>query len=176
MSPADALINRSIVRVLIENYGAGVLLQSEGHFQPKDLVVTNDHMGRVIEVSSRVTTLETIDGRKLVLPNTSVLSAPLEVLTSAPTRRTEMTVGLQYGTNLDEAVEVITEAAASPEAVVDSPPVEVYVSEFGESSINFIVWYWHASDFRSSLQATDAVARSIDRACRIGTRGSEWRS
>lgn len=153
-------------RVLIENYGAGVLLQSEGHFQPEDLIVTNDHMGRVIEVSSRVTTLETIDGRKVVLPNTSVLSAPLEVLTSEPSRRTEMTVGLEYGTNLDRAVEILAEAARTPDAVLDSPPVEVYVAEFAESSIDFIVWYWHASDFRSSLEATDAVARSIDRACR----------
>lgn len=77
-----------------------------------------------------------------------------------------MTVGLEYGTNLDRAVEILAEAARTPDAVLDSPPVEVYVAEFAESSIDFIIWYWHASDFRSSLEASDAVARSIDRACR----------
>lgn len=152
-------------KTLIENYGAGVVLQAEATFEPGDQIVTMGHQGRVIEVSSRIVELETLDGRKLVLPNVSVMGNSVEVLTSRPGRRSELVVGLEYGIDLDRAREILRDAAQAAPGVLDEPPVEVHATEFGESSIDFLVWYWHASDLRSAYEATDEVVRSINRAC-----------
>lgn len=153
-------------RVLLESFGAGVILQAEATFKPGDQIETNDSVGKVIEVSSRAVKIEAIDGRLIVVPNMSVLSGEVTNLTAQSTRRTELVVGLRYGTDLDAAREVLASAARTAAGVSDQHPVEVLVSKFGDSSIDFLVWYWHDSDIVSQYEATDAVARSIDRACR----------
>lgn len=153
-------------RVLLENLGAGVILQSEATFKPGDQIETNHAVGKVMEVSSRAVKIDAIDGRRIVVPNISVLSGSVINLTTRPERRSELMVGLEYGTDLDAAREVLVAAAQDAAGVLDEPPVDVFVSTFGESSIDFRVWFWHGSEIRSHYEATDAVARSIDRACR----------
>ena len=76
-------------------------------------------------------------------------------------------VGLEYGTDLDRARGVLGRAAQEADGVVDSPPVQVHTSLFGESSIDFLVWFWHQSDFQSGYEVTDSVIRSINQARRI---------
>jgi len=151
---------------LIENYGAGVILQSEGNFEPGDQVATVRHQGKVIEVSSRVVKIETLDGRRVVIPNSAVLSESLVIYTKRAERRSELIVGLAYGTDLDVAKQVLREAARQATGVLTEPATEVFVSEFADSSINFRVWFWHASDFESGYEVTDHVARALDQACR----------
>jgi len=153
-------------RGIVENYGAGVVLQAEGQFGPGDQIATNGQIGNVIRVSSRVVMLETLDGRHLVIPNTSVLTDPMEVLTTRPERRSELVVGLAYGTDLESARAILADATADASGVMLEPAVEVFVSEFGESSIDFLVWFWHRSDLQSAYEAKDAVARALDQACK----------
>jgi small-conductance mechanosensitive channel len=153
-------------RVLLENFGAGVILQSEATFHPGDQIKTNDCVGKVVEVSSRAVKIEAIDGRLIVIPNSSVMTGAIVNLTAQRTRRSELVVGLEYGTELDTAREVLLEAAQGTAGVSSEQPVKVFVSEFADSSINFLVWYWHDSDILTQYEATDAVARSIDRAVR----------
>ena len=139
-------------RVLLENLGAGVILQTEATFSPGDQIETNDCVGIVVEVSSRAVKIESIDGRRIVVPNISVLAGSVVNLTTHPERRSELVVGLEYGTDLDAAREVLAAAAQDAAGVLADPPVDVFVSTFGESSIDFRVWYWHASDIRSHYE------------------------
>jgi small-conductance mechanosensitive channel len=153
-------------RVLLENLGAGVILQGEATFEPGDQIVTNECVGTVVEVSSRSVKIEAIDGRRFVVPNLSVLGGPIVNLTARADRRSELLVGLKYGTDLDAAHDILLTATRDAAGVLSEPTVDVFVSHFGESAINFIVWYWHASDIQASYHATDSVIRNIDRACR----------
>ena len=153
-------------RVLLENFGAGVILQSEATFVPGDQIETNDCIGKVLEVSSRAVKIESIDGRRIVIPNSSVLMGPVTNFTAHTERRSELIVGLKYGTDLEVAREVLLDAAQDTAGVYSDPPVSVFVSKFGDSSISFLIWYWHDSDIISGYEVTDAVARNVDRACR----------
>lgn len=152
-------------RVLLENFGAGVILQSEAIFKPGDQIETNDCIGKVIDVSSRAVKIEAIDGRLIAIPNSSVLQGSIVNLTAQSERRSELVVGLEYGTDLDTAREVLCDAAQDAAGVSSLQPVKVFVSQFGDSSIDFLVWYWHDSDILSTYEVTDSVTRSIDRAC-----------
>ena len=153
-------------RVLLENFGSGVILQTEAPFKPGDQIETNECIGKVVDVSSRAVEIEAIDGRLIVIPNSSVLQGSIINLTAQNQRRTELVVGLRYGTSLDAAREVLASAARNAAGVSEQHPVKVFVSKFGDSSIDFVVWFWHDSDIVSQYEATDAVARSIDSACR----------
>ena len=153
-------------RVLLENFGAGVILQTEGTFKPDDQIETNDCVGKVIEVSSRAVKIEALDGRRVVIPNTSVLRGSVVNLTAQSERRSQLVVGLEYGTDLEAARELLLAAAQGAAGVRTDPPASVFVSAFGESSIDFLIWFWHDSDILSGYEATDAVARNVDLACR----------
>lgn len=153
-------------RALVENYGAGVVLQAEAMFEPGDQIETNDYCGDVIEVSSRAVLIHARDGRRIVVPNTSVLREPLVVLTARPERRSELTVGLAYGTDLDAARRVLMDAAQGAPGVLDDPVLDVYVTEFGDNSVNFLIRFWHASDILSGYVVMDEVARAVNRGCR----------
>jgi small-conductance mechanosensitive channel len=153
-------------RVLLENFGAGVILQTEGTFKPYDQIETNECVGKVMEVSSRAVKIEALDGRRIVIPNSSVLRDSVVNLTAQSERRSQLIVGLEYGTDLEAARGVLLAAAQDATGVYSDPPVGVFVSKFGDSSIDFLVWFWHDSDIISGYEVTDAVARNIDRACR----------
>lgn len=58
------------------------------------------------------------------------------------------------------------EAARGASGVVHDPAVQVHVSEFDDSSINFLVWFWHSSDLQSGYETTNNVAEAVDEACK----------
>ena len=45
----------------------------------------------------------------------------------------------------------------------DGEQVEAYVVQYADSSIDFLVRFWHASDILSGFTVTDEVGRAINR-------------
>ena len=48
--------------------------------------------------------------------------------------------------------------------MLGQPPVEAWVTEFGDSTINVAVRFWHASDMPSFWRVRDAVAQDAKKA------------
>lgn len=59
---------------------------------------------------------------------------------------------------------IILSACAGADGVEAVPPPEAWVEEFGDSSINLVVRYWHASDIASRWRIRNVVAISVKRA------------
>jgi small-conductance mechanosensitive channel len=60
-------------------------------------------------------------------------------------------VGLAYDTDLDRATEVLVEAVGRVPRISATPPAAVMLTEFGESTIDITIYYWHRSDVPSAL-------------------------
>lgn len=56
---------------------------------------------------------------------------------------TDFSIGVAYGTDLDEAREVAINAVAGAETVHQEPAPEAWVEEFAGSWVNIRVRYWH---------------------------------
>jgi small-conductance mechanosensitive channel len=153
-------------RVILENFGAGLILQTRAPFRIGDEIVTLDYDGRVEDINGRSVVLLTQDGKRVAVPNTLVLNSPIVTLTTHENRRSELTVGVEYATDLDRAREVLLAAMDNVPGVVDEPAPEAYVVEYADSSIDFLVRFWHPSDILSGYVVTDEVARAINRALR----------
>ncbi len=146
---------------ILSNFVAGVLLQVRRPFRVGDQIGSGDYEGTVEDVNLRTVKLTTYDGLTVYLPNAEVLQAPIVNYTRTPLSRTSLTVGVAYDSDL-EAVRTLTiEACSRADGVQDSPPVEVWVEQFGESSIDLAVRYWHASDIASRWRTRSAVAVAI---------------
>jgi small conductance mechanosensitive channel len=147
-------------RSLLENFGAGLLLQSRAPFEPGDQVELGSFIGKVREVNSRVVLIETIDNRTVFLPNVEALRSPIVNLTSAEARMTELKLDVEYGTDLDLAKRVATESMKGADHVLEDPAPVVEVRSFEESAVRLILRFWHESDILSQWEATDSAARA----------------
>ena len=73
-----------------------------------------------------------LDGTWIRVPNSKVLTDPIVTLTTESFRRSRLTVGVAYDTNLAVAADVIAEALQRVARICDDPPPLVVVGEFGE--------------------------------------------
>ncbi|MGY1843005.1 mechanosensitive ion channel family protein [Modestobacter sp. SYSU DS0875] len=146
---------------MLQNLIAGVMLQIRRPLRLGDQVASGDYEGVVADVNLRTTVLQTYDGLVVYLPNAEVLKNPIINYTRTPLSRTSLTVGLAYDTDLARAREVLLAACAAADGVADTPPPEVWVEEFADSSINLAVRYWHAADIASRWRVRSGVAISV---------------
>jgi small conductance mechanosensitive channel len=146
---------------MLQNLIAGVMLQIRRPLRLGDQISSGDFEGIVADVNLRTTVLQTYDGLIVYLPNAEVLKNPIINYTRTPLSRTSLTVGLAYDTDLARAREVLLAACAASDGVADTPAAEVWVEEFGDSSINFAVRYWHAADIASRWRVRSGVAISV---------------
>ena len=149
---------------ILQNLIAGVVLQIRHPFRIGDQIASNDYEGHVDDINLRTVELTTYDGLTVYLPNAEVLKNPIVNYTRTPVSRTELIVGVAYDTDLERARQVFVEACTATEGVREHPVPEAWVFEFGDSSINVAVRYWHAADIASRWRVRSAVAISVKRA------------
>lgn len=148
---------------ILENTVAAVLIQARRPFVVGDQITSEDHRGTVEDVNFRAVVLRTEGQNRVFLPSANVLRNPLTNHTAYRQRRTTLMVGIAYGTDLEHAREVIQAAAQEAEGVIPTPPVEVYVEQYGDSSIDFAVRFWHPPRIADEWRVRDRVARAVKR-------------
>lgn len=146
---------------ILQNFVAGVLLQVRRPFKIGDQVDSNAFEGVIRDVNLRTTEIHTFDGLTVYLPNAVVLKAAIVNHTRTPVSRTTLDVGVPYDTDLRTAQRVLLESCAGAPGVETAPPPEVWCEEFGDSSINFAVRYWHRADMASRWRVRHEVALAV---------------
>ncbi|MFO7701920.1 mechanosensitive ion channel family protein [Psychroflexus maritimus] len=126
----------------LSHMAAGVLLLIFKPFKVKDFIVTNGYSGTVKEIQLINTILTTLDNRIIIIPNGQIMGNPLENITANPMRKVPMTFGISYTDDIDKAREVINQVAKSCDHIDHSQAVDIFVSELGDSSVNFAVRPW----------------------------------
>lgn len=149
------------VTAILENVFASVMLKTRRPIRVGDQVWTNERSGTVTEVNFRAVVLDSFDGERVFIPSSLVMDDVIVNHTATPTRRTVLPVGVAYGTDLRRAQEVIVAAASVVDGVLESPAPQAWVTEFGESSIDFDVRFWHASDIATMFRVRSDVAMAI---------------
>jgi small-conductance mechanosensitive channel len=167
---------------IFKNFLAGILLLANEPFRIGDAVVIDKYEGVIETVDIRTTNLRTYGGELVLIPNSIVFTNSVQVRTEFVRRRTDLTVGVDYATDLPDALELTRTTIANLEGVLDEPAVVVDATGFGESSIDLVVRYWTTSDgtsvLRTKTRAILAIKAVYDRAG-IGIpfpiRTLEWR-
>lgn len=71
---------------------------------------------------------------------------------------------MAHDSDLEQVRSITLSACAGADGVEAVPPPEAWVEEFGDSSVNLVVRYWHASDIASRWRIRNVVAISVKRA------------
>jgi small conductance mechanosensitive channel len=86
---------------------------------------------------------------------------PVVNITMTPERRTTLEVGVSYDSNLDEVKALLERIVPEVDGVQVDPAPKAMVYQFGASSIDFAVNYWHQSDTATLWRVRDEVARRV---------------
>ena len=152
----------------LSNFAAGVMLLVFRPFKVGDVCVLNGTLGKINTIDLFVTAIDTLDNRRVIMPNSEIANSTIEVITHHTERRVEVLVGTAYDANLDKTREVLEATLAKVEGVVqgDGRGTMVVLDELGGSSINWKLWAWvPAADFLGlKQQITRDVKVALDEA------------
>ncbi len=147
---------------ILENFVAGVLLQLQRPFTYGDQVSINDHEGTVHEIDTRLVTLITPAGETIKIPSATVIKSDINNYTAQGARRTTLPVGVAYGTDLRQATAVLEQAVRSVDGVLPTPATEVLLVGFGDSSIDYVVRFWHEPSIATFWKTRSAVTLAVN--------------
>ncbi|WP_299359069.1 mechanosensitive ion channel family protein [uncultured Paracoccus sp.] len=123
------------VRDTVENFVASVLLSLRQPFRPNDLVDIEGQLGRVIRLTSRATTLLSLDGNHVRIPNSTVFKAVITNYSRNPERRFSFDLRIGAGSDLAVVRELGLETLRSLDFVLNTPAPAVWVSEVTDSGV-----------------------------------------
>src|SRR6478672_2101800 len=127
---------------IFKNFLAGILLLLQHPFRITDQVIIDKYEGTVEKIDLRFTQIRTYQGERVLLPNATVFTSPVQVRTAYGHRRTDLGVGVDYNTSLPDATKILFDTVSSVEGVLSDPTPEIDLIRFGDSSIDFVVRYW----------------------------------
>ena len=147
--------------------GVGLALHHDWPFKIGDLVETNGELGEVRNISLRTTTIQTVDGKLVVLPNKQIFQDKLINLTLSGKRRVDIECGVSYRSDLERVKEVTLAAIEQIPSRDPSSESQVFFKEFSDSSINFVARFWinyaqQADYFAARDQAIIRIKKAFD--------------
>ena len=123
----------------LQNFAGGVILLIFKPFKVGDLIEVNGYMGFVEEVHILVTKLVTLQNEGVVIPNGTLSGGSLKNYSAKDCVRVDMTIGVSYDADIDEALNRMRGILERDERVLKDPAPVVAVYEYGDSSINLVV-------------------------------------
>jgi|SRR5699024_464498 len=126
----------------IENFISGVILSFRYPFGIGDIIECKDYYGYVHKINLRSTIIRNAQGYLIHIPNKMVLNSPFINYTWNHERRVDLKCGVSKGDDLEKVKEVAINAIESIDNYNKERDVELYFTEFGESSMDFVVRFW----------------------------------
>ena len=127
-----------------KNFLAGIILAFNRPFNIDDTIMVDAHFGKVNALNFRYTHVKTTDGRDIYIPNSDVLTKPVENFTADGYYRLEFIVGIGYEDDIERATQIIMEILDNHPSIVHNDTHENFVieNELTPSTVNLKVFFW----------------------------------
>lgn len=148
----------------LSNLAAGVLLVTFRPFRAGEYVDLGGIAGTVLNVQIFSTTLRTVDGKIVVVPNGKIIAGNIINFSREPVRRNEFIIGVAYDSDIDQVKKILTDIITSDERVLKDRDITVRLNELGPSAINFVVRAWsNSSDLQNVYwDVLERIKREFD--------------
>lgn len=126
----------------ISQVANGILLIVIKPFRSGDYIEVGSVCGTVQKLGLFNATLTTPQNQTVIVPNSQLALTALTNFNVQDTRRIDLAFGLSYDDTMQDAVPVIKAALRNVEGVLPDKDVDVWLTDFGDSSINMSVRVW----------------------------------
>jgi len=147
---------------IINNFISGLILIYGRPIQVGDAIEVKSLLGVVKHIGVRSSSLTTYDGAEVLVPNSLLISNILTNWTlSDNKKRMEVFLGVEYGSDPEEIIELMKQAASKVDIILKTPEPQALFLEFGDSSLNFRLRFWVF--FENGYQAKSDVSIIINK-------------
>jgi len=149
---------------IFSNFASGLILLLERPIQVGDIVEIDGLLGKVEDISFRVSIVDTFDNESIIVPNSDLVSERVTNWSYGgdTTLRLRIPIGVAYGTDVDKVKEILLDIAASEGEILEEPPPQVFFKEHGDSALNFELRVWIGSPL-DRITVQNSTREKIDK-------------
>ncbi len=140
---------------IASNIFAGLLLNIQRPFRKDDWVQINDSFGVVLEVGWITTSIKTVPGQEVFVPNQLIYNSSYTNFSRFSKRRIILESGVSYGDDLEHVRAVALDEVKKVESLLPHEDVDFYYTGIGSSTYNFQLRFWIAfktnNDFMKAM-------------------------
>ena len=130
------------------NLIAGIILLMDKSIKPGDVIAVtdmagNESFGQIRKIGVRAVSVTTRDQREYLIPNENLMVNQVENWSySSKNVRMQVPVGVSYDSDMHLAEKLMLEAANACDRILKAPPPTVWMTEYGDNSVNFTIHCW----------------------------------
>ncbi|XRX42989.1 MAG: mechanosensitive ion channel domain-containing protein [Buchnera aphidicola (Tetraneura sorini)] len=130
----------------LSNFASGILLITLQPFKIGEYVDLGNIAGTIINIHFFYTTLRTLDGKTVIIPNGKIISKNIINYSRERFRRNEFIINVGYDSDIDMVIKILKKTIESEERVIQDLGIVIGLSELTPSSLKFIVRCWSDTD------------------------------
>ena len=129
---------------------SGIFLLFERNVKVGDIIqMSDDTVATVKEIKLRTSKVITRDGTIIIVPNSKLLSENVINWSDIDEKtRFYVEVGVSYDSDVELVTKLLLEAANKHNKIEKEPQPFVRFSDFGDSALNFRIYFWTYENFR----------------------------
>ena len=147
------------------NLAAGFMIAITKPFRVGHYVDIAGKSGSINDVGASITTMTTVDNKRVIIPNSKIWGEPIVNYTALNKRMIDMRVGISYSDNMGKAIKTTMNVLKANKKVLDDPAPTVAVANLGDSSVDLLVRPWvNTSDYwASKWEITQQIKEAFDK-------------
>jgi len=127
---------------IIGNLISGLFLMGERPVKIGDQVEIAGNRGFVEDIHIISTSIRTLDGLYIRIPNETVFTSSIMNYSSNKVRRVDLVIGIRYSDDAEKAIQAIREVIEAHPLIMVNPETHVFVDELGDNSVDLVVRTW----------------------------------
>jgi len=126
----------------LSNFASGFLIILFRPFKMGDYVEAGGVSGSISKISVFTTDINTVDNKKIIVPNSQIMNGTITNYTAEKTRRVDLTFGVGYEADIKQVKVILNRIIANHKLVLKDPEPFVRLGNLNDSSIDFTVRVW----------------------------------
>jgi len=152
---------------IVNNFLSGLILIFERPIRVGDTIEVASPGGQIMAVVRRIgiraSTIRTFEGAEVIMPNANLISNDVTNWTKTDQlRRIEILVGVEYGTDPELVIKLLTGLAKGYTELLNNPEPYTLFLGFGENSLDFSLRAW-IGDFDKFLGVRSDLTLKVHR-------------
>ena len=126
----------------LQNLAGGIILLLFKPYKVGDFIEAQGISGTVKEIQIFHTIILTVDNKQVYVPNGALSSGSVTNYSSQPLRRVDLTIGVEYGTEVETVRQALMDIFKADARIQADPAPFVALARLADSSVDFTVRVW----------------------------------
>jgi small conductance mechanosensitive channel len=156
----------------LSNFAGGLMILFFRPFRAGDFIKTDTAEGNVQNISIMYTTLKTLDGKKVVIPNAMLSNGVITDFSWYENRRIDLTITTDFKEEVQAVRDLLENIAREHEMVLDDPAPAASLDKIQDGALVFTLRCWaRTGDWWTTSLALTATAKQRLQEQKITLRG-----